>query len=119
MRARAFASGLIRPPDCARPVSIVPPIIERKRAPNLLCLLQTEAGKTLDDAIGEWREAIDFCRYYAQEARRQLEPESCADRQEKTIDSMSWARCIPLHQPMELSLVDLSRPDRRGACRRQ
>ncbi|MCI0598506.1 MAG: bifunctional proline dehydrogenase/L-glutamate gamma-semialdehyde dehydrogenase PutA, partial [Beijerinckiaceae bacterium] len=39
-------------------------------APALLGLLQTEAGKTLGDAIGEWREAIDFCRYYAQEARR-------------------------------------------------
>ncbi len=42
-------------------------------APNLLWLLQTEAGKTIDDAIGEWREAIDFCRYYAQEARLRLE----------------------------------------------
>lgn len=42
-------------------------------APGLLWLLQTEAGKTLDDAIGEWREAIDFCRYYAQEARRHME----------------------------------------------
>ena len=39
-------------------------------APALLGLLQAEAGKTLEDAIGEWREAIDFCRYYAQEARR-------------------------------------------------
>ncbi|MGI8569442.1 MAG: bifunctional proline dehydrogenase/L-glutamate gamma-semialdehyde dehydrogenase PutA [Methylocella sp.] len=42
-------------------------------APALLGLLQTEAGKTLEDAIGEWREAIDFCRYYAQEARRLFE----------------------------------------------
>jgi RHH-type proline utilization regulon transcriptional repressor/proline dehydrogenase/delta 1-pyrroline-5-carboxylate dehydrogenase len=39
-------------------------------APAFLGLLQFEAGKTLEDAIGEWREAIDFCRYYAQEARR-------------------------------------------------
>ncbi len=39
-------------------------------APAFLGLLQAEAGKTLEDAIGEWREAIDFCRYYAQEARR-------------------------------------------------
>src|ERR1700732_5385583 len=42
-------------------------------APALLGLLQAEAGKTLEDAIGEWREAIDFCRYYAQEARRLFE----------------------------------------------
>jgi RHH-type transcriptional regulator, proline utilization regulon repressor / proline dehydrogenase / delta 1-pyrroline-5-carboxylate dehydrogenase len=42
-------------------------------APALLGLLQAEGGKTLDDAIAEWREAIDFCRYYAQEARRLME----------------------------------------------
>jgi RHH-type proline utilization regulon transcriptional repressor/proline dehydrogenase/delta 1-pyrroline-5-carboxylate dehydrogenase len=39
-------------------------------APALLALLQVEAGKTLADAIGEWREGIDFCRYYAAQARR-------------------------------------------------
>ena len=38
--------------------------------PAFLHLLQVEGGKTVEDAIGEWREAIDFCRYYAQEARR-------------------------------------------------
>ena len=37
---------------------------------TLLHLLQTEAGKTLDDALAEWREAIDFLRYYAVEGRR-------------------------------------------------
>ena len=31
-----------------------------------LCI--REAGKTLDDAIAEVREAVDFCRYYAREA---------------------------------------------------
>ncbi|MBO0733460.1 MAG: bifunctional proline dehydrogenase/L-glutamate gamma-semialdehyde dehydrogenase PutA, partial [Methylocapsa sp.] len=39
-------------------------------APAFLALLQLEAGKTLEDAIGEWREAIDFFRYYGQESRR-------------------------------------------------
>ncbi len=33
-------------------------------------LLVREAGKTLPDAIAEIREAVDFCRYYASEARR-------------------------------------------------
>jgi RHH-type proline utilization regulon transcriptional repressor/proline dehydrogenase/delta 1-pyrroline-5-carboxylate dehydrogenase len=37
---------------------------------RLINLLQVEAGKTLDDALAEWREAIDFCRYYAAEGRR-------------------------------------------------
>jgi RHH-type proline utilization regulon transcriptional repressor/proline dehydrogenase/delta 1-pyrroline-5-carboxylate dehydrogenase len=41
-------------------------------APRLIRLLQVEAGKTLDDAIAEWRETIDLCRYYAQEARTRL-----------------------------------------------
>ena len=36
---------------------------------RLLALLQNEAGKTLDDALAELREAIDYCRYYAAQAR--------------------------------------------------
>ena len=39
---------------------------------RLLHLLQAEAGKTLDDAVAEWREAIDFLRYYAAEGWRLL-----------------------------------------------
>jgi RHH-type proline utilization regulon transcriptional repressor/proline dehydrogenase/delta 1-pyrroline-5-carboxylate dehydrogenase len=39
---------------------------------GLLALLQVEGGKTLDDAVAEVREAVDFCRYYAAEARRTL-----------------------------------------------
>ncbi|MEY2927047.1 MAG: hypothetical protein RL367_1524, partial [Pseudomonadota bacterium] len=37
-----------------------------ERATNrLIALLSAEAGKTLNDAIAEVREAVDFCRYYA------------------------------------------------------
>ncbi len=36
---------------------------------RFLSLLVREAGKTLGDAIAEVREAVDFCRYYAQQAR--------------------------------------------------
>ncbi|MGL4440508.1 MAG: bifunctional proline dehydrogenase/L-glutamate gamma-semialdehyde dehydrogenase PutA, partial [Bosea sp. (in: a-proteobacteria)] len=46
-------------------------LMEARRA-RLLALLQAEAGKTLDDALAEVREAVDFCRYYAVEARRQF-----------------------------------------------
>jgi RHH-type proline utilization regulon transcriptional repressor/proline dehydrogenase/delta 1-pyrroline-5-carboxylate dehydrogenase len=35
-------------------------------------LLVREAGKTVSDAIAEVREAVDFCRYYALQARRQF-----------------------------------------------
>ena len=43
-----------------------------KRRDELLALCVYEAKKTIPDAIAEWREAIDFCRYYAAQARRQL-----------------------------------------------
>lgn len=36
-----------------------------QNAPELLALLAIEAKKTLPDAIGEIREAVDFARYYA------------------------------------------------------
>src|SRR4029077_13762009 len=42
---------------------------------RLIALLQSEGGKTLDDALAEVREAADFCRYYAAEARRALASE--------------------------------------------
>ena len=35
---------------------------------TLIHLLQNEAGKTLADCIAELREAVDFCRYYANHA---------------------------------------------------
>ncbi|EDL49609.1 bifunctional proline dehydrogenase/L-glutamate gamma-semialdehyde dehydrogenase PutA [Erythrobacter sp. SD-21] len=37
---------------------------------EFLSLCQREAGKTLQDAVLELREAVDFLRYYATEARR-------------------------------------------------
>ena len=41
---------------------------------RLLALLQNEAGKTLDDALAETREAVDYCRYYAAQARIAFAP---------------------------------------------
>jgi len=46
-------------------------LIEQNRS-RLIALLQDEAGKTIDDCISEVREAADYCRYYAAEARRSL-----------------------------------------------
>ncbi len=40
-----------------------------QRAAHFIALLQREGGKTLDDALSEVREAVDFCRYYAAEGR--------------------------------------------------
>ncbi|HEY2228974.1 MAG TPA: bifunctional proline dehydrogenase/L-glutamate gamma-semialdehyde dehydrogenase PutA [Xanthobacteraceae bacterium] len=48
-------------------------LLEARRG-RLISLMQREAGKTIDDAVAEVREAVDFCRYYAAQARRQLAP---------------------------------------------
>jgi RHH-type proline utilization regulon transcriptional repressor/proline dehydrogenase/delta 1-pyrroline-5-carboxylate dehydrogenase len=40
------------------------------RTGRIIALLHREAGKTLDDAIAEIREAVDFLRYYANDAER-------------------------------------------------
>ncbi|MEQ1640994.1 MAG: L-glutamate gamma-semialdehyde dehydrogenase, partial [Novosphingobium sp.] len=44
-------------------------------AVQFLSLCQREAGKSLADAVLELREAVDFLRYYAAEARRLFTPE--------------------------------------------
>src|SRR5213075_1031477 len=42
--------------------------------PMLMALAVREAGKSISDALGEVREAVDFCRYYAAEAGRTFAP---------------------------------------------
>ncbi len=48
-------------------------LLERERD-ALMSLAIREAGKSIPDALAEVREAVDFCRYYAQQARRLLAP---------------------------------------------
>lgn len=43
-----------------------------EHTPTLMMLAVREAGKTLNNAIAEVREAVDFCRYYADEAEHTL-----------------------------------------------
>ncbi len=46
-------------------------LMETHRA-ELVALLGREAGRTLRNAVGEVREAVDLCRYYAMAARQEL-----------------------------------------------
>jgi RHH-type proline utilization regulon transcriptional repressor/proline dehydrogenase/delta 1-pyrroline-5-carboxylate dehydrogenase len=41
-----------------------------QRSTHFIALLQREGGKTLDDALSEVREAVDFCRYYAAQGKK-------------------------------------------------
>ncbi len=45
------------------------------RLPEFCALLVREAHKTLADSVAEVREAIDFCRYYAEQAELRLAPQ--------------------------------------------
>ena len=94
-------------------------LLEQNRA-LLLALLQVEGGKTLDDAVGEWREAIDYCRYYAAQARITLisAADARSDGRKQRI-ALSRARRVRLHLAVEFSAGDFPRPGRGGARGRQ
>jgi RHH-type proline utilization regulon transcriptional repressor/proline dehydrogenase/delta 1-pyrroline-5-carboxylate dehydrogenase len=46
------------------------------RLPQFCALLVKEGRKTLGDCVAEVREAVDFCRYYAQQAVERLGPQT-------------------------------------------
>ncbi len=54
---------------------------------ELLVLCIKEAGKTIPDAVAEVREAVDFCRYYADRAEELLKRPSddCAELQSRGV----------------------------------
>lgn len=60
----------------SRPVYQRCEILERtaslleENAVELAGLIVVEAGRSIEDAVAEVREAVDFCRYYAQQARQ-------------------------------------------------
>ncbi|WP_037989442.1 bifunctional proline dehydrogenase/L-glutamate gamma-semialdehyde dehydrogenase PutA [Tepidiphilus margaritifer] len=61
--------GETPPPERARRLEAAADALEA-HTDALLALIVREAGKTWADAVGEIREAVDFCRYYAAEIRR-------------------------------------------------
>ena len=115
-RKRGFAAWAATPVEArAAALERAGDLLEARRG-QLIALLQAEGGKTLDDAVAEVREAVDFCRYYAAEARRTLAPASAAgsDRRSKRA-ALSRPRRLRLHQPVEFSARDLPRPGERRA----
>ncbi|PPD45857.1 MAG: bifunctional proline dehydrogenase/L-glutamate gamma-semialdehyde dehydrogenase [Methylocystis sp.] len=67
--AKAFPRWNAAPVETrARMLEQAADLIEARRG-AFIALLQSEAGKTLDDALAEVREAADMCRYYAGQAR--------------------------------------------------
>jgi len=79
--AQAAATRAVASTWAATPVAERAAILEaaaeamQARMPVLLGLIVREAGKSIPNAIAEVREAIDFLRYYAQQARSTFTPE--------------------------------------------
>ncbi|WP_294194531.1 trifunctional transcriptional regulator/proline dehydrogenase/L-glutamate gamma-semialdehyde dehydrogenase [uncultured Sphingomonas sp.] len=70
-RGAAADWAAIAPPERAAMLDRAADIMQA-RMPKLLALIVREAGKSLPNAIAEVREAIDFLRYYAEQARSTL-----------------------------------------------
>ncbi|WP_277924222.1 bifunctional proline dehydrogenase/L-glutamate gamma-semialdehyde dehydrogenase PutA [Sphingomonas sp. CROZ-RG-20F-R02-07] len=76
---------------------------------ELMAICVAEAFKTLPDAIGEVREAADFCRYYANEARTKLHavelPGPTGERNTLHLDGRGvWATIAPWNFPLAIFL---------------
>ena len=76
---------------------------------ELMAILVDEARKTIGDALGEVREAVDFCRYYAAQARIGLRPiELPGPTGERNILRMEgrgvWACIAPWNFPLAIFL---------------
>ena len=68
--ARAAWSA-VSVPERAAALDRLADLLEADMA-GLMAVCIWEAGKTLPDAMADVREAVDFCRYYAQQARERL-----------------------------------------------
>ncbi len=76
---------------------------------ELMAICVQEASKTIPDAIGEVREAADFCRYYAGEARARLRPVELpgptGERNTLHIEGRGvWATIAPWNFPLAIFL---------------
>ncbi|MFN4143422.1 bifunctional proline dehydrogenase/L-glutamate gamma-semialdehyde dehydrogenase PutA [Aestuariivirga sp.] len=76
--------------------------------PRLSALLVREAGKTMENAIADIREAVDFLRYYAQQARADFEapmplPGPTGERNEMSLHGRGVFACIaPWNFPLAI-----------------
>ncbi len=82
-------------------------LYEQNRA-HLMALAVREAGKTLPNALGEVREAVDFLRYYATQARAQFEtpqrmPGPTGEENDLTLHGRGVFACIsPWNFPLAI-----------------
>ena len=87
-------------------------LLERDRD-MLMRIAVQEAKKTIPDALAEVREAVDFCRYYAAQARKHLQPiELPGPTGERNVLRMegrgAWVCIAPWNFPLAIFLGQVS-----------
>ncbi|GAA0330212.1 bifunctional proline dehydrogenase/L-glutamate gamma-semialdehyde dehydrogenase PutA [Sphingomonas oligophenolica] len=95
-------------PDRAAIIERLADLLETNRD-TLMAIAVQEAFKTIPDALGEVREAVDFCRYYAQQARDGLQsvelPGPTGERNMLHLDGRGvWATIAPWNFPLAIFL---------------
>lgn len=88
--------------------------LEANRA-GLIDLIVREAGRTIEDAVDEVREAVDFCRYYAATARAQLRPRTLTgptgEQNELSVHGRGvWACISPWNFPLAIFVGQIAAP---------
>ena len=107
--AAAFPAWSARPvEERARALERLADLLEAERLP-LMRLCVEEGYKTLPDALGEVREAADFCRYYANRARHDMAPIELpgptGERNVLRLDGRGvWACIAPWNFPLAIFL---------------
>ena len=108
-KSRGIRSAAKRGRGCS---SALPTFTRNMRRNSSRCASR-EAGKTLVDAVLEVREAVDFLRFYASEARRQFTrplplPGPTGEQNELRLHGRG---VIASHLAVEFPAGDLHRPD--------
>jgi len=79
-----------------------------QRMPELVSLIVREGGRTYADAVSEVREAADFCRYYAAQAKRNFQdpsilPGPAGERNQLSLHGRGVFACIaPWNFPLAI-----------------
>ncbi len=103
----------------ATPVERRAEILERtadlleENMPELMALCTREAGKSIQDGIDEVREAVDFCRFYALQARQRFAvitlPGPTGESNELYLQGRGVFACIsPWNFPLAIFLGQIS-----------
>ncbi|HXD45341.1 MAG TPA: L-glutamate gamma-semialdehyde dehydrogenase [Pseudolabrys sp.] len=106
--ARGFAAWNATPAETrAAALDRAADLIEARRG-RLIALMQSEAGKTLDDCVSEVREAADLCRYYAAEGRALFGPPQALPGPTGETNSLvmrgrgAWVAIAPWNFPLAI-----------------